>query len=170
MGKHKSRHDDQHRRWNWMLILGGLGFLTAFLYVSASIPTPAEIAAANLQPADRVETGHDVRLATALFKDGRARFYRYTSAEHREIRFFVIRTSDGVVRVALDACDACFRSRRGFRQSGDKMVCNNCGGGLRSVDINVSAARCLPRTLDHSIEGDQVVITAAAIERGASYF
>lgn len=171
MGRHESRHLDRHdRRWNWALILGGLGFLAVFLYVSASIPTPAEVAARNLEPAEVVETGRDVRLAASLFNDGRARFYRYVTAAGREVRFFVMRTPDGVIRAAFDACEACFRSRKGYRQSGDKMICNGCGGGMRSVDINVSSVRCIPGTLEHAIEGDRVVITAAAIERGISYF
>lgn len=170
MGKHKSRYLDHNRRWNWALILGGLGLLAVFLYLSASIPTPAAIARANLQPAETVETGQDVRLTTAAFNDGRAHFYRYTTAAGREIRFFVIRSSDGVLRAAFDACDACFRSRRGFRQSGEKMICNNCGGAVRSADVNATPARCAPATLDRTIAGDHVVITAAAIERGTSYF
>jgi uncharacterized membrane protein len=185
MGKHTSRHIDQHRRreqflkqsaaarrhfsWNWVLILGGLGFLAAVLYVSASIPTP-DADASNVQPAETLPTGQEVRLATTSFTDGRARFYRYTTAAGREIRFFVIRSSDGVIRAAFDACDVCFWSRRGYHQSRDTMICNNCGRAFHSVDVNVVTGGCNPGPLERTIASDHVVITPAAIERGASYF
>jgi hypothetical protein len=50
------------------------------------------------------------------------------------------------------------------------MICNNCGGAVRAADGNATPARCAPATLDRTITGDQMVITAAAIERGTSYF
>ena len=82
----------------------------------------------------------------------------------------MIRSSDGEIRAAFDACDVCFRSRRGYRQSGAHLVCNNCGSGFRSVDVNVLTGGCTPGTLERTIVGDQVVITPAAIERGAVYY
>ena len=35
--------------------------------------------------------------------------------------------SDEKVRIAFDACDVCFAEKKGYRQNGDVMVCNNCG-------------------------------------------
>lgn len=185
MGKHKSRHIDQNRRreqflnnqslarrrfsWNWVLILGGLGFLAALLYVSASAPTPSTEAYAK-QPAETFPAGQDVRLPAASFADGRARFYRYMTAAGREIRFFVLRSSDGIVRAAYDACDVCYRERKGYHQSGDNMICNNCGRAFQSVNVNVITGGCNPGPLERTMAGDQIVITTAALDRGSSYF
>lgn len=185
MGKHKSRYLDQNRRreqvprnrsagrrgfsWNWVLILGGLGFLAALLYVSASVPTPAA-EASDPQPGETLRTGEDVGLATASFADGRARFYRYMTTAGREVRFFVMRSADGIVRAAFDACDVCYPKHRGYHQSGDNVICNNWGRAFRSVDVNVITGGCTPRPLERTIAGEHVVITTAAIERGASYF
>ncbi len=184
MGKHKSRQIDQNRRreqfvsdrsrrrrrfsWNWVLMLGGLGFLIALLYVSASAPPSAE--SRGLQQAEMVPTGQDVRLPAASFADGRTHFYRYTTAAGRDIRFFVLRSSDGVVRAAYDACDVCYLERKGYHQAGDNMVCNNCGRTFRSVDVNVVTGGCNPAALERTMVADQVLITRTAIERGVSYF
>ncbi len=181
MGKHKSRHADSNRRrdqfvynsrrrfsWNWILILAGIGFLGALLYVSAAIPTPSQ--ASEKQPAETMPTGQDVRLPAASFADGRARFFRYVNATGREIRFFVLRGSDGAVRAAFDACDVCYRERKGYHQSGDDMICNNCGRAFRSVNINVITGGCNPGPLQRTLVADQIVITPAALESGASYF
>ena len=185
MGKHKSRHFDQNGKrdqflhnprtvrrrvsWNWMLILAGMGFLAVLLYVSAAVPTPAS-EAAEKQPADTLPTGQEVRLAAASFANGQAKFYRYLTAAGREIRFFVLRSSDGVVRAAFDACDVCYRERKGYHQSGDDMICNNCGRAFRSVNVNVVTGGCNPGPLQRTVVADQIVITPAALESGVSYF
>lgn len=114
--------------------------------------------------------GSDVTLPVATFSDGQARFYRYTTAGGREVRFFVMRSSDGQVRAAFDACDTCYRERKGYHQQGDVMVCNNCSRAFRSVDINVLQGGCNPAPLNRTVVGDQVVLTAASLESGTLYF
>lgn len=184
MGKHKARSLDQNRRreqflqnqptarrrlsWNWVLIFAGLGFLAVLLYVSQAIPTPA--GSFGRVEAEALLPGQDARFTTALFADGAARFYRYVTTAGREVRFFVLRSSDGVVRAAFDTCDVCYRERRGYHQAGDKMICGNCGQAFRSVDVNVISGGCNPAPLERTLDGDQVVITTAALERGAWYF
>lgn len=115
-------------------------------------------------------TGGDVRFSVATFADGAARFYRYTTASGREVKFFIMKSSDGVVRAAFDACDTCYREGKGYHQQGDVMVCNECRRTFRSVDINVLQGGCNPAPLERTIVGDQLVLTAASIELGAMYF
>jgi uncharacterized membrane protein len=185
MGQHKSRAIDRQRRreqflheqqlaarkrlsWNWILIAAGLGFLALLLYVSVARPTPA--ASLGMVPAEPLLPGQDVRLTATSFADGAARFYRYATSAGREIRFFVLKSSDGVVRAAFDTCDVCYRERRGYHQTGDNMICNNCERAFRSVDVNVISGGCNPAPLERTLDGDQIVITTAALERGAWYF
>ena len=117
-----------------------------------------------------VGAGSDVSLPVATFADGAARFYRYITAAGREVTFFVMKSSDGVVRAAFDACDTCYRERRGYRQQGDVMVCNKCGRTFRSVDINVLQGGCNPAPLERTIIGDRLVLNATSLELGAMYF
>lgn len=185
MGKHKSQSQNRDQRragflkkndsragarlsWNWMLILGGLAFVGALLY--SSRPTPGSNPVFTTVEAQAVSTGQGLKLAAASFADGKARFYKYTTVVGREIKFFVLRSSDGIVRAAFDACDVCYRERKGYHQSGDAMVCNNCGRSFRSVDVNVITGGCNPGSLQRTLDGDQVAIAAASIEAGAGYF
>jgi uncharacterized membrane protein len=117
-----------------------------------------------------VTSGADVVVPVATFDDGVARFYRYTTARGGEVRFFVMKSADGVVRAAFDACDTCYRDRLGYYQRGDVMVCNKCQQTFRSVDINVLQGGCNPAPLERRVVGDRLVLDAAAIERGAIYF
>lgn len=141
-----------------------LGVVLVYLIASGGqANSPADVTELTAQ-------GADVSLPAATFADGVARFYRHTTASGREVRFFVMKSSDGVIRAAFDACDTCFRERKGYHQRGDVMVCNNCGRAFRSVDINVLQGGCNPAPLERSVIGDQLVVRAASLELGATYF
>lgn len=100
--------------------------------------------------------------------DGQAHHYTYHGT--KPINFFILKSSDGVVRAAFDACDVCFREKKGYRQEGDNMVCNNCGQRFPSVRINEIKGGCNPAPLNRRIEGEYLVLEAADIEAGVNYF
>ena len=106
---------------------------------------------------------------TAEFADGVARYYNYPFRE-ATVSFFIMRSSDGVMRAAFDACDVCFREMKGYRQEGDIMVCNNCGQRFPSERINVERGGCNPAPLDRSVRDGQVEIAVSDIFRGLRYF
>jgi uncharacterized membrane protein len=114
--------------------------------------------------------GGDLSLPLAEFADGNARFYSYTTAMGKQIRFFVMRSADGITRAAFDTCDVCFKERRGYRQEGHSMICNNCGQAFHSGSINEVRGGCNPAPLDRAVVGDRIVLKAASLEQGAFYF
>lgn len=101
---------------------------------------------------------------------GKARFYEYKAASGKTVRFFAMRSSDGAYRAALDACDVCFESKKGYRQEGDDMVCNNCGNHFHSGQINEVKGGCNPVGLERKVSGDRLNLSAKELEAGASYF
>lgn len=109
-----------------------------------------------------------VRLPLGDVDDGQAHFYTYEG--RKPINFFVLRSSDGVIRAAFDACDVCFKEKKGYRQEGDLMVCNNCGQKFPSVKINEIKGGCNPAPLDRAIQGGFLVLRASDIESGGFYF
>ena len=118
-----------------------------------------------------VEAGSDgtVRFAKAEFADGKARFYRY-QGQHGAIDFFLVQSRDGVIRAAFDSCDVCYKELKGYRQEGAEMICNNCDQRFKTNLVNVVKGGCNPAPLERRQVGDEVVIAAAAIEKGAGYF
>lgn len=110
-----------------------------------------------------------VRLPLSTFDDYKAHFYTYMH-EGRPIEFFVLKSKDGIVRAAFNACDVCFESRKGYRQEGDEMVCNNCGNRFPSNKINEVRGGCNPSPLDRTVEGDTLIILVEDIIGGLSYF
>ena len=124
----------------------------------------------GLATAELLPGGGDVHLLAQQFRDGQVRFYRHMTTGGREVRFFVIQASDGVIHAAFDSCEFCYRQRRGYRQAGDAMVCNSCGRTFATARINVVQGGCNPTSLDRVLEGDEVRLKAASLELGTVYF
>ncbi len=111
----------------------------------------------------------DIRIPLAELS-GTAKFYDYTLADNRKMRFFALKSSDGVYRAALDACDTCYHAKKGYHQEGDDMVCNNCGLHFHSAQVNEVHGGCNPVGLPRAIEGDALVIKASDLQARQQYF
>lgn len=110
-----------------------------------------------------------VQFPLSTFDDEKAHFYTYMH-QGRPVEFFVLKSKDGVVRAAYNACDVCFPAKKGYRQEGDEMVCNNCGQRFPSELINEVRGGCNPSPLDRSVEGDTLLIRVEDILSGLDYF
>ena len=110
-----------------------------------------------------------VRLPLSTFEDGKAHHYTFMH-EGDPLEFFVLKSDDGVVRAAFNACDVCFRERKGYTQDGDTMVCNNCGRRFPADQINVVQGGCNPSPLDRSVSGEELVIQFEDLLTGQDLF
>jgi uncharacterized membrane protein len=105
------------------------------------------------------------------FDDGKAKYYSYKSPQGLNIRYFLLKSSDGVIRAAFDSCDTCWSAGKGYRQEGDFMVCNNCGLRFASVKINEIKGGCNPAPLSRTAKGDKIIVKVKdIIEQGSFYF
>ncbi|MCX5817675.1 MAG: DUF2318 domain-containing protein [Proteobacteria bacterium] len=104
------------------------------------------------------------------FSDGKARYFQHKTNDGYTIRYFIIKSSDGVIRAAFDACDVCFQSGRGYYQKDDFMVCRNCGRRFLSTKVNEVTGGCNPAPLVRKIENNNVVIQPEDILRGKQFF
>ena len=102
--------------------------------------------------------------------DGKAHYFRYTDGG-KEIAFFVIKASNGTFKVAFDACDSCYREKKGYEQQGDKMNCKNCNQKFATDRIGPnSTGGCNPSYLPHQLSGANITINAADLKTGARFF
>lgn len=111
-----------------------------------------------------------VALDEALFADGKARHFELKGPDGITVRYFVIKSSDGVIRAAYDACDVCWPEGKGYYQEGDMMVCANCGKRFPSVKVNEVQGGCNPAPLERRVENGKVIIRLADIAAGRRYF
>ena len=108
-------------------------------------------------------------IPTKDINDGKAHFFKVKSDNGTQVTFFVLKSSDGVIRAAIDACDVCYRSGKGYVQDGDFMVCTNCGRRFASNRINDVKGGCNPAPLNRKIEGSNLVVSMADINQNSWY-
>ena len=110
-----------------------------------------------------------VAFPLSLFEDGKARHFEHTDGKFT-IRYFILKSSDGIIRAAFDACDVCWPAGKGYYQEGDNMVCRNCGRRFASVLVNEVKGGCNPAPLNRAVENGQLVIQLKDILDGKQYF
>ncbi len=108
-------------------------------------------------------------IPVAGVSDGQAHFFSLASGKS-SIDFFVLKDKSGVLRAAFDACDVCYKAKKGYRQEGDFMVCNNCNMKFRSDRINDISGGCNPAPLNRTVEGAHLVVAESDVKAGAWYF
>jgi len=116
----------------------------------------------------KAENGY-VRMPLKNIDDGQAHFFTFET-DKGQIDFFVVKSVDGQIRAAFDACDVCYKERKGYRQSGEFMVCNNCGQQFRTDLINEVKGGCNPAPLARKTENNEVLISQADLLKGGGYF
>ncbi len=143
-------------------------FLAAIL--GWSLAAPAQAFFGFFSPYTDVQAQDGaVTIPTADVSDGQAHYYSFRT-DDAMIKFFLIKSADGVIRAAFDACDVCFREKKGYSQDKDFMVCNNCGMRFHAARINEVSGGCNPSPLTRDLDGDTVRIAVADLRAGREYF
>jgi uncharacterized membrane protein len=117
-----------------------------------------------------VASATEVTYPVEQFADGKARHFEYRLNDGIRIRYFILKSSDGVIRAAFDACDVCWPANKGYYQEGDKMVCRNCGKRFASIKVNEVKGGCNPAPLNRKVLGENLVIQVKELLEGKKYF
>jgi uncharacterized membrane protein len=112
----------------------------------------------------------EVTYPVSVFADGKARHFEYKTNDGLSVRYFILKSTDGVIRAAFDACDVCWPENKGYFQRGDFMVCRNCGRQFASVKVNEVKGGCNPAPLNRKVVGDQLRIKVKDLLEGTQYF
>ena len=104
-----------------------------------------------------------------LFEDGKARHFEHKDGKF-SIRYFILKSADGIIRAAFDACDVCWPAGKGYYQEGDYMVCRNCGRKFASVLVNEVKGGCNPAPLTRNVQNGKLIIQVKDILEGKQYF
>ena len=73
-----------------------------------------------------------------------AKFYQY-KLDGVLIEVLALRAPDGTVRTALNTCQVCYSSGRGYYvQQGDVLVCQNCRNRFKASQVELIKGGCNP--------------------------
>lgn len=102
-----------------------------------------------------------------------AKFFPY-SANGTRMEVFAVKASDGTVRTALNTCQICYDSGRGYYvQEGNEMVCQNCGNRFGVDDIEVVKGGCNPVPIlaqNKTDDGKNIYIPKSFLEQTSVLF
>jgi uncharacterized membrane protein len=102
-----------------------------------------------------------------------AKFFPYT-VNGKPMEIFAVKASDGTIRTALNTCQVCYASGRGYyKQQGNVFVCQNCGNRFSLDQIELIKGGCNPVPIlgaDKTDLGDSIGISKAYLASMAPYF
>lgn len=125
---------------------------------------------ASLSPATPVEVGADgqVRIPLSTFQGGTALQRFSATVGGKPVRFIAIPIEEGgEIATAFDACLIC--GPQGYYQEGPAVTCLHCGSAIYTPSIG-QAGGCNPVPLPSRVEGDQLVLAASDLGKGAELF
>lgn len=83
-----------------------------------------------------------------------------------DMEIIAVKASDGSIRTAFNTCQVCYSSGRGYYvQSGDYLVCQNCGSRFSADRVEVSSGGCNP----YPIFEENKTVTEDSIEISYDY-
>ncbi|TXT45171.1 MAG: hypothetical protein FD137_1446 [Spirochaetes bacterium] len=102
-----------------------------------------------------------------------AKFYSI-KINDKPVEIFAVRAFDGTIRTALNTCQVCYASSRGyFKQEGNIFICQNCGNRFSLDQIGKGRGGCNPIPIlgkDKTDLGDSIGISEKYLRSVAPYF
>jgi uncharacterized membrane protein len=181
---HKSRNRRTEKRERFVQVqkrkgrihpnyfIGAFGALVALALIYVAVADSNKSGAGTVAQTVQAEGPSSSQIAIPLSEvsAGQVKFYEYKTSSHKKVRFFVMKSSDGVYRAAADACVICYREKAGYHQEGDDMVCNKCRKHFPSAYVNEVTGGCNPDGVPRTIQGDKLVIAASDLEARTELF
>jgi hypothetical protein len=129
-----------------------------------------DVVAGNIT--EGVLDGTDLKIAKADITE-KASFYPYKEADNY-MEIIALKASDGSIRTALNTCQVCFDSGKGYyEQVGDTLVCQNCGNVFGVDDVENVKGGCNPVPIlkeNKTEDGQYITISGEFLAENQSYF
>ena len=91
-----------------------------------------------------------------------------------KMEVIAVKAPDGTVRTALNTCQVCWDSGRGYyKQEGDELVCQNCGNRFKISQIEKEKNGCNPVPVtegNKTDNGDTITISGDELAKYKGFF
>lgn len=95
-------------------------------------------------------------------------------AGNTDMEVIAVKASDGTIRTALNTCQVCYDSGRGYYvQKGDELVCQNCGNRFKISQVEKIKNGCNPVPImntDKTEDDNTITISGAFLTANKELF
>jgi uncharacterized membrane protein len=144
----------------------------AGLVLSAALVLSACSGNGGAQPTQTSTGGKDVTIDSGSITET-ASFIPVQSGSTK-MEIIAVKAPDGTIRTALNTCQVCYDSGRGYYvQDGDELVCQNCGNRFKIGQIGNLKKGCNPVPIsdgDKSVSGTTITIKSTFLDQNKAYF
>ena len=97
---------------------------------------------------------------------GQGTYFSYTSPKNVDIKYFALLDKKGSPHIAFDACDVCYRAKKGYAIQGDMAICRNCGNRypVDAIGTENQYGGCWPSYLPMTIVDEEIRIKIKDLE------
>lgn len=119
-----------------------------------------------------VPSGVDLNIVKSEITET-VKFYPY-KVDNVNMEVLAVKAKDGTIRTALNTCQVCYGSGRGYYvQKGDTIVCQNCGNIFRIDQVEKIKGGCNPVPVtgdDKKDDGTNIVISKSFLAESKNLF
>lgn len=136
-----NKHNKKKNKKNNLLLLGLLIIVLAVSFIILENFSKQEDLSTKNTP--QVSQGEGIKILKSELTD-QAKFYAY-EIDGIELEVLAFKASDNTIRTALNTCQVCYDSGRGYYvQEGNVLVCQNCGNRFAADQVEVIKGGCNP--------------------------
>ena len=103
----------------------------------------------------------------------KVKFYPYES-NGIKMEVLALKSSDGTIRTALNTCQVCYSSGKGYYvQEGNELVCQNCGNRFSADMVGKTKGGCNPVPISDTSkidDGTKITIDKNYLDKNKTYF
>jgi uncharacterized membrane protein len=112
----------------------------------------------------------EIRLPVKEMRDGTVHFFTYKK-DGKRINFFIRTDGKDNLSAYFDACYTCYKYKKGYREEGSDLVCNECNLKFRLAEEHWDTSHgCCPIMIKSRIEGNDLVLSVKDLEKGERLF
>jgi hypothetical protein len=131
---------------------------------SDTVSTPSETAATDKEQSTgvpEIKKGENLVIPVSDISET-ANFYSI-QVDGTRMEVLAVKATDGTIRTAFNTCQVCYDSGRGYyKQSGNKLVCQNCGNTFTMDKVEVTKGGCNPYPIfaeDKTVTDESITIS-----------
>jgi FTR1 family protein len=153
----------QRERWSGV----GAVAMTVIVLAAVGVAYAREVAPKHLPPPEMLQLdGEAASVPLSAVADGTLHRFGVVVGD-RTVRFLALKSADGRVRVALDACKIC--GAFGYAQGQHQLICLNCAATINPATLGVGGG-CNPIPLESELTSTAIRVHPAALRQDAHLF